>query len=126
MMPLYQYLEIYQPKKPDLEKVYQEEIKNTLSKKMKTAEDEAEKKGKPMSSFGANLIKSGFEKAIKHEIVEGYKKKLCSNWQSIISRYNRYEKPSVINKNLVTDPYNTYVMPIFLKPGKQNFFIFTE
>jgi len=27
---------------------------------------------------------------------------------------------------LVTDPYNTFVLPIFLKPGKQNFFVFSE
>ena len=37
----------------------------------------------------------------------------------------RYGKPLYINKDKITDPENTFVLPIFVKPGRTHFMLRT-
>ena len=61
------------------------------------------------------------------KILTNYEKQLCSEWESIIQRTGRYKRPFLMNQGLVhLDPENTFVLPLLLKPGKNNFFIFTD
>ena len=39
--------------------------------------------------------------------------------------YTRYGKPLLINREKVTDPMNTFVLPIFIKPGRTHFIMRT-
>jgi hypothetical protein len=48
---------------------------------------------------------------------------LLRNWTVKVKGSLRYKKPFFINMGKVIDPENTYVLPIFLKPGRNHFFI---
>ena len=61
------------------------------------------------------------------ELNNEFDRKTLSEWESIILRSSNYQKPVIINRDLIdVDPANTYVLPLMLAPGKHNFFIFTE
>lgn len=55
-----------------------------------------------------------------------YEEGLVKSAESIIRGYGVFN-PVIINHDLIDlDPMNVYVLPIVLKPGKHNFFIFTN
>ena len=42
---------------------------------------------------------------------------------SIIKQKLTFKQPNLINYELMDDPANTYVLPIFIRPGRTHFFI---
>ena len=48
---------------------------------------------------------------------------LLRNWTAKVKGSLRYKKPCFVNMGKVIDPESTYVLPIFLKPGRNHFFI---
>jgi hypothetical protein len=60
------------------------------------------------------------------ELKEKYQDQRLAGFYSFVSQYSQYSDPNYINKNLVEDPLNTFIMPMFLKPGRQNVIVLTE
>ena len=52
-----------------------------------------------------------------------YKEDLVNDFMTVIKKRLRYKNPKLINFDKLDDLYNTYVLPIFLQPGKTHFFI---
>ena len=54
-----------------------------------------------------------------------YEWQLCQDWQKNVNRNCRYDYPQILNKEKV-NPEHAFVLPMFLKPGRNNFFVFYQ
>ena len=63
----------------------------------------------------------------RSKVIKGiYKNKLLSEYKNIMKHKIRYANPMLINYDFLSDVRRTYVLPIFLKPGRSHFFIRTK
>jgi hypothetical protein len=63
-------------------------------------------------------IKNSIEGKVITELMTRHRDQKISGFYSFIRQYGRYPQLNFLNKNLVEDLKNTYVMPMFLKPGR--------
>lgn len=59
----------------------------------------------------------------KNDLLEDHKRNLYDNHKEILRKKLVYKNPNLINYDLMDDPDNTYVLPIFIRPGRNHFFV---
>lgn len=122
MIPMLKYLESNQHKKTEYTKTEKARHIGELSELLEKRKKQSEADGDHKDLIGRTLRNSFMKK-----ILVGHEQLVCSDWEKEIEKSSRYKKPFLMNKSEVgLDPENTFVLPLFLKPGKNNFFIFTE
>lgn len=68
-----------------------------------------------------------FIKDKERELLFEFQKHALENLTpSTIKGFIRYGKPLLINFEKIRDPANTFVLPLFIKPGRIHFFLRTE
>ena len=67
------------------------------------------------------------QKVLLAELREDYVRNTLNAWEQILKKNKGNGKLAVINKDLMhMDLNQVFLVPLILKPGKQNFFVFTE
>lgn len=62
-------------------------------------------------------------KVKKRTLILEYRKNLFTNHKQILRSKLPFKKPQLINYELIADPENTWVLPIFLRPGRAHMFV---